>query len=165
HIAGPAKDDLCSAVGAIRGRLRHRGILASKARIGFSSVTGGLLSLQLVGTLQAANGDRTGVEEVAESRLEIPLRARNATENVEAKRTMLRKSMASEMRLGEKTEPGDPSGPRKLMPLRRIDGPKTHFRNDSAKEVFDGGRASQRLRRTTKGFDHPLDSVHGVREA
>lgn len=72
------------------------------------------------------------IKKLAENSFEIPLRARNTAEEIEAKRTVLRKRVTREMRLREKAKTSDPSGAGKLMPLGFADGPELHFPNDIA---------------------------------
>jgi len=76
---------------------------------------------------------------------------------------MFGKRVAGEMGLGEKAKTGDTSGPRELMPLRWSHGPEIHLRNHSEKKIPKRCRVAQRLRGTPKGFDNPLDPVHGAR--
>jgi hypothetical protein len=74
---------------------------------------------------------------------------------------MLRKCVASEVRFGEQTQPGDSAGARKLMPLRFGNWTQLHFANDSFEESVYGGQIAERTRRAAKSFDDPFDSAHG----
>jgi len=127
-----------------------------------ASVTGGLLPFQFVRTLQAPDRNGIGVKEVTQSRFEIPFRTGHATEEIQAERAVLGKSVAGEMGLGEKTEAGDSAGSGKLMPLRRAYGAETHLFDNLAEEILENCPVTQRSREAAKGFDDPLDSVHGA---
>src|SRR6267143_5348239 len=76
---------------------------------------------------------------------------------------MFGKGVAGEVRFREEAKPGDSAGARKLMPLRLTDGTELHLADDSLEQILQDRHVSQRLRRTTKRFDNPLDSAHGTR--
>jgi hypothetical protein len=64
------------------------------------------------------------------------------------------------MRLGQQAESGNPSGLRKLMPVRFPHGSELQIADDSLKQGAQGRQISQRFRRAAVGFDNPLDSIH-----
>lgn len=103
-------------------------------------------------------------EEVAESGFKIPFGTRHAAEKVQAQRTVFGKSVACEMRFSQETKPGNPASSGKLMPLGFPHRPEIHLLNHSAEKILQRRRVTQRLRGAPKGFDDPLDSVHGTPE-
>ncbi len=70
------------------------------------------------------------VKELPQNRFEIPLSARNAAKEIQTERAVLRKRVTRKVRLREKTQAGDPSGARKLMPLRCAYRPELHLPDD-----------------------------------
>ena len=71
------------------------------------------------------------VKEMPQYSFEIPFSARNATEEIEAERAVLRKRVTREVRLREKAKAGYPTRAGKLMPLRFADGPELHLPDDA----------------------------------
>src|SRR5260370_30169366 len=100
---------------------------------GFASVTGDLLPFGFVGPLQPPDRNGIRIEELPQNSFEIPLRARNAAEEIEAERTVLGKRVTRKVRLRKKAKSGDASGAGKLMPLRFADGPEFHLPDDVVK--------------------------------
>jgi len=160
---GPAKNDLGTAVGTVSDGLAHRRWPARIAVRGCASVTGDLLPFGFVRPLQPADRNGMRLKKLTENSFKIPLRARNAAEEIETERTVLRKGVAREMRLGQQAKAGDPSGTGKLMPLGFADGPELHFPNEPVEQIPQNRRITQRLRRASKGFDNPFDSAHSWR--
>ena len=126
------------------------------------SVTGSSFQFRLIRPLQPADRNCIRSEEISQNRFEIPFGATNATEKIEAERSVFRKGMAREVRFGEWAEPGDSSRTGELVPLGLSHGAKLHLPDDSAEQVLQDSRIAQRLRRATIGFDNPLDSAHGT---
>ena len=103
------------------------------------------------------------IKELPQNRFEIPFGARNTAEEIQAERAVLRKGVTRQVRLREKAKTGDPSGDRKLMPLRFADRPKLHLPDYAVEQTLQDGSVTQRRRRASEGFDDPLDSAHGRR--
>ena len=72
--------------------------------------------------VDAPDADRAGRELALQTRAEIPIRARPATEDVEAKRMILGKRVAGKMRFRQQADAGDAPGSRKLVPGCISDG-------------------------------------------
>src|SRR4029077_9373612 len=123
HAAGPVKNDFGAAIRAVCNRLGHRERSSMPAARDCASITGGLLPLGFIGPLQAADRNRIRIEELAQDSFKIPFSSRDTNKEIDAERAVLRKRMTRKVRLGEKAKAGNPSGARKLMPLRFADGP------------------------------------------
>ena len=126
------------------------------------SVTGSSFQLRLIRPLQPADRNCVRSEEISQNRFEIPFGATNATEKIEAERSVFRKGVAREVRFGEWAEASDSAGTGKLVPLGLPHGAKLHLPDDSAEQILQDSSIAQRLRRATIGFDNPLDSAHGT---
>ena len=78
--------------------------------------------------------------------LKIPFGAGNTAKKIQAKRIVLRKSVAGDVGFGEEAKAGDAAGARKLMPLRFADGVQFHAANHAMEERFHGAEVAQRIR-------------------
>jgi len=86
------------------------------------------------------------MKELLECRFKIPFGAGNATKKIQAKRVVLGKSVAGDVRFGEQAEAGDAAGTGKLMPLGSANGTQLHAANHAMEERFDGAEVAQRIR-------------------
>ena len=101
HAAGPAKNNLRATVRTIGSRLRHRELFTGDVGRFFMSVTGSSFQFRLIRPLQPPDRNCIRSEEILQNRFEIPFGATNATEKIEAQRSVFRKGVAREMRFGE----------------------------------------------------------------
>src|SRR5260370_5867177 len=163
HAAGPAKNDLGTAVRTVGNGLSHCESPSWVAARVFTSGTGNLLQFGFVGPLKPTDRNGIRIKELPQNRFEIPFGAWNPPEKIHTKRAVLRKRVTGEGRLREKAKAGCPSGTGKLMPLRFADGPELHLPDDAVAQIMQNSRVTQRLRRASEGFDNPLDSAHGRR--
>lgn len=100
------------------------------------------------------------MEKLLERRFKIPLGARNTAKKIEAKRIVLGKGMAGDVRFREQAEAGDAAGSWKLMPLRFADGAQLHPANHAVEKCFHRAEVAQRIRGATEGLDDPFDAAH-----
>ena len=77
------------------------------------------------------------MEKLLERRFKIPFGARHAAKEIQAKRIMLGKGMAGDVRFREQAKAGDAAGPGKLMPLRCADGTQLQAANHAMEKRFD----------------------------
>ena len=92
--------------------------------------------------------------------LKTPLFPRDAAKKIQAKRLILGKGVASEMRFGEKAETRDATCNRKLMPSCRTDRPQAKIRNQRIKQRLQSMGIAEQIRTAAPGFDDPLESIH-----
>jgi hypothetical protein len=97
------------------------------------SITGGLLQVQLIRTLEAPDGNTARAEELAQVGFEIPCGAGDAAKQIQAERTVFGKGVAGEVGLRKEAEAGDSASAGELVPLGLPDGPEIHFTDDSRK--------------------------------
>lgn len=83
------------------------------------------------------------MEKLLERRFKIPFGARNATKKIQAKRIVLGKGVASDVRFGEQAETRNAAGSGEYMPLRFADGPQLHSANHAVEECFDSAKVAQ----------------------
>jgi hypothetical protein len=85
------------------------------------------------------------MEKLLECRFKIPFSARYAAKEIQAKRIVLGKSVACDVRLREQAKTCDAPCAGKLMPLRLADGAKLHAANHAMKECLDRAKVAQRI--------------------
>ena len=85
------------------------------------------------------------MEKLLKRGFKIPFSARYAAKEIQAKRIVLGKSVASDVRLREQAKPGDAAGAGKLMPLRLADRAKLHASNHAMEERLDRTKVAQRI--------------------
>jgi|SRR5271163_4019723 len=95
---------------------------------------------------KAPYGNGPRMKQLLERGFEIPFVARNAAKKIQAKRTVFRKSVASDVGFGEQAKAGNPACSRKLMPLRCANGPQLHAANHAMEERFHRAEIAQRIR-------------------
>jgi hypothetical protein len=103
---------------------------------------------------------RLGFEYPLKNTFKIPFGARRATENVQAHGTVFRKSVESDMGLGEQAEARDSTGVGELMPLSFSDFVQLQFTDDLIEKDSRGFEIAQRSGRTAGCVNHPFDSGH-----
>ena len=104
------------------------------------------------------------MEKLLERRFKIPFGARKAAKQIQAKRIVLGKSMAGDVRFREQAKAGDSAGPGKLMPLRSADRTQLHAANHAMEKRFDGTQVAQRQESAmpllaAEGLDDPTRSI------
>jgi hypothetical protein len=86
------------------------------------------------------------MKKLLDGRFKIPFGSRNAAKEIQAKRIVFRKCVASEVRFGKQTEAGDAAGSRELMPLRFADRAQFHATYHPMEERFHRPKVAQRFR-------------------
>ena len=86
------------------------------------------------------------MKKLLERRFEIPFGARKAAKQIQAKRIVLGKGMAGDVRFREQAKAGDTAGPGKLMPLRCADRTQLQASDHAMEERFDGAQVAERIR-------------------
>jgi hypothetical protein len=137
HAAGPAENNLRTAIRTVGGWLGHRRVIRGNALKYSISSTGDLLIQGFIGPPQTPNGDRCGSKNLLQLGLKIPLRARHTAKQIKATRPMFWECVAGEVRLGKQTESRDSTGSGKLIPQRFADRPQHHFANHFVKKSSD----------------------------
>ena len=82
------------------------------------------------------------MEKLLERRFKIPFGARKAAKEIQAKRMVLGKGMAGDVRFREQAKAGEAAGPGKLMPLGWADGTQFQAANHAMKKRFDGAQVA-----------------------
>jgi hypothetical protein len=85
------------------------------------------------------------MEKLLKRGFKIPFSTRYATKEIQAKRIVFRKCVASDVRLSEQAKPGDAASAGKLMPLRLADRAKLHAANHAMEERLDRAKVAQRI--------------------
>jgi hypothetical protein len=83
------------------------------------------------------------MKKLLQRRFKIPFISRNAAKKIKAKRIVLGKSVAGDVRFGEEAKASDAAGARKLMPLRYADRAQLHAANHAMEERFDRTEITQ----------------------
>jgi hypothetical protein len=85
------------------------------------------------------------MKKLLDGRFKIPFGSRNAAKEIQAKRIVLGKGVAGDVRLREQAKAGDAAGAGKLMPLRFADRAKLQAANHAVEERFDRAKVAQRI--------------------
>ena len=86
------------------------------------------------------------MEKLLQRGFKIPVGAGNAAKEIQAKRIVLGKRVAGDVRLRKQAKTGDAASAGKLMPLRFADGAQLHAANHDMEERFHRAEVAQRVR-------------------
>src|SRR5579871_1114942 len=109
-----------------------------------------------IGALDAAHTNRARGKLALQARFEIPVGARPAAEDVEAKRMILGKGVAGKMRFREQPQAGNASGAGEAVPVGVADGMEREGLSEKVKEPAEFGEIGERGGITAVRFDDPF---------
>src|SRR5215469_7336314 len=114
----------------------------------------------IVRTFQPADFDFLSIKQPLQMTVEVPLRTRTATEQVQAKRTVLRKRVTCEVGFRKKAKAGDAGGLWKLMPSRFTARMQVEVPNHAGEESFHRIEVAEQLGTASVSLNNPFRASH-----